>query len=117
MIAQIQLLDVPEPEAAAKKILEDKIELTAYANTFWCVSLMLQGSKKVTDTLYWLSPSMVRRGGGVIDIRPRVVRYNAAKYLDVVDKAECDLIHSTIDRSEVVTAFDNSLVTLDDSYV
>jgi len=39
MIAQVQLLEVPNPVAAAKLVLENKIELIAYANSFWSVQL------------------------------------------------------------------------------
>lgn len=37
MLSQIQILDVEDPLAAARQILENKIELIAYGNTFWCV--------------------------------------------------------------------------------
>ncbi len=50
MIAQVQLLDVPDPQAAEKAILDHREELLAQANT---------------------SPTMARQGGGPRDIQVR----------------------------------------------
>jgi hydroxymethylglutaryl-CoA reductase len=38
MLSQIQILDVEDPIAAARLILDNKIELIAYGNTFWSVA-------------------------------------------------------------------------------
>ena len=50
MIAQIQLLDVPDPRAAEEAILAERVNLLAQANT---------------------SPSIAARGGGPMDIQVR----------------------------------------------
>lgn len=38
MLSQIQILDVEDPVAASRLILENRIELIAYGNTFWFVT-------------------------------------------------------------------------------
>jgi hypothetical protein len=90
MLSQVQILDVDDPLSAARAILDNKIELLAYGNTF-CTS-------------------MVKRGGGVVDIRPRIVNYSRAKYSDVVDKDEWAEKYNKIDLDELVTKFDKSRV-------
>ncbi len=53
MIAQIQVVDVPQPEVAKTKIMEKKDELLAFANE--------------------QDPILVRFGGGAKDIRVRII--------------------------------------------
>ncbi len=53
MIAQIQVVDVPQPEVAKSKIMEKKDELLAFANE--------------------QDPILVRFGGGAKDIRVRII--------------------------------------------
>jgi hypothetical protein len=90
MLSQVQILEVEDPLAAARTILDNKVELIAYGNTF-CTS-------------------MVKRGGGVVDIRPRIVPYSRKKYNDVVDKDEWAEKYNKIDLDELVTKFDKSRV-------
>ena len=53
MIGQIQVLDLPDPQAAAQRVLEAKQEIIAAANLG--------------------NPRMVKRGGGVLDVECRVL--------------------------------------------
>lgn len=57
-----------------------------------------------------LSPSMVKRGGGVVDIRPRVVKWDRSKYCDPADKDEFIAQYSKIDGDELVTKYDKSRI-------
>lgn len=84
-----------EPEKAAKKILDNKPKLIAYANQF--------------------CPSMKKRGGGVVDLRVRLVKYNKNKYSDYADKDDIVKASKKIDLNELVTTFDNTLVQPDGS--
>jgi hydroxymethylglutaryl-CoA reductase len=65
MCAQIQLLDVKNPNEDAKKIMDHKDALISFANT--------------------LCRNMCRRGGGVKDIRCRIIVWNPHSYLSVHD--------------------------------
>lgn len=53
---------------------------------------------------------MVKRGGGVVDIRPRIVPYDRSRYVDSVDMDEYVSKHGRIDLDELVTKFDKSRV-------
>jgi hydroxymethylglutaryl-CoA reductase len=65
MCVQIQLLDVKNPNEDAKKIMDHKDALISFANT--------------------LCRNMCRRGGGVKDIRCRIILWNPHSYLTVYE--------------------------------
>jgi hydroxymethylglutaryl-CoA synthase len=65
MISQVQLLGVADPADACRKINENKAHLISYGNN-WC-------------------KSMVKRGGGLKDIRARAIKWNSEKYYRVYD--------------------------------
>jgi hypothetical protein len=60
--------------------------------------------------LAFYSPSMVKRGGGVVDIRPRVLKYDRSKYVESVDLDEHVSKYEKIDLDELVTRFDKTRV-------
>lgn len=88
MISQIQLLDVEDVEAAATRILQNKAKLKDYANTF-CAK-------------------MVKRGGGVVDIKTRIVKWDRSSYMKVHEKDEYISKFDKIDRSTSCSSLDNS---------
>lgn len=90
MLSQIQLLEVKDVEEATKKILSNKMKLIAIGNTF--------------------CPNMAKRGGGVVDIRVRVLDFDLEKYHGVKEKTEYLSVHEGIDRHELITKFDKSRV-------
>lgn len=53
---------------------------------------------------------MVKRGGGVVDIRPRIVKWDRSHYVDSADMDEYVSKHGKIDLDELVTKFDRSRV-------
>lgn len=93
MISQIQILDVVNVEDAARRILENKKSLIAYANTF-CTK-------------------MVKRGGGVVDIKVRIVKWDQKKYFKIHEKDDFLSKYDKIDRNLSVSKLDNSLFTLE----
>ena len=88
MLSQIQLLDVADVEAATKRILSQKAKLITIGNSF--------------------CSNMARRGGGVVDIRVRVLKYDAERYHNVAEKSDYLAVHDRIDREELITKFDKS---------
>lgn len=90
MLSQIQLLEVKDVEEATKKILANKMKLIALGNTF--------------------CPNMAKRGGGVVDVRVRVLDYNQDTYHGIMEKADYLAAYEGIDRHELITKFDKSRV-------
>ncbi|XP_049849846.1 uncharacterized protein LOC126320410 [Schistocerca gregaria] len=78
MQAQIQLLDVADVDIAVKKIVQSKAKLVFYGNQH--------------------CHNMVKRGGGIVDIYPRVIRYNSEKYSKIHDKSSYLKFHGCIDQ-------------------
>lgn len=93
MISQIQLLDVEDVEESATRILQNKTKLKEYANTF-CAK-------------------MVKRGGGVVDIKTRIVMWDKEKYMKIHEKDEFLSNHDRIDRTTSCSMLDNSSFVLE----
>jgi len=90
MLSQIQLMDVADVEEATKRILANKLKLITLGNTF--------------------CSNMAKRGGGVVDIRVRVLNFDADSYHRVAEKADYLAAHEPIDRHELITKFDHSRI-------
>eukprot|EP01127_Copromyxa_protea_P012212 TRINITY_DN3158_c0_g1_i1.p1 TRINITY_DN3158_c0_g1~~TRINITY_DN3158_c0_g1_i1.p1 ORF type:complete len:955 (+),score=219.98 TRINITY_DN3158_c0_g1_i1:54-2867(+) len=64
MVCQVQLLDVPNIDRAVKAILENENQIIEHGNMF-------------------VSEGMIKRGGGVIKVIPRIVPYDKNQYFNI----------------------------------
>jgi hydroxymethylglutaryl-CoA reductase len=88
MLSQIQLMDVADVEEATKRILSNKMKLITLGNTF--------------------CSNMAKRGGGVVDIRVRVLNFDSESYHRIAEKSDYLAVNEPIDRHELITKFDHS---------